>query len=397
MNLIDAFLVSLSHSSFFPTGSLYFRFRKRSFTMRSRTIRDGPVTGRTVPGCNWLRFLQLVAVAAGTTTLQRSDAFTMPKSSTTISSRPPHHRCLPSFHQPSNVVPREGRIRRATVPFTRTQSESPSELHMRWIPKSSFGGLELSDVFYDDISTAFDAWEWTSNMGAPAALVAGAVLVTLSETREQLVPRRRDSKSVRFLKRLMRLLLLSSFALEVVSIFVGTMTGSVLLGHGSAASVAKKLVGYEAPLQLLHHHHEFEYVMTQICFLQGLFHWLGAVAVEFLLPKPTETKSARRMNRGLACWLLSLIFWILAFYNNHLNFYSDYATMLWRFLVLFRRDYTMFRTPFRPMSLLYVPSFILSSFFTWQAFNTPPEEDEDDDDDEETIKTPRDDELQYDL
>jgi hypothetical protein len=50
----------------------------------------------------------------------------------------------------------------------------------------------------------------------------------------------------------MRFLLLSSFALEVVSIFVSTMTGSVLLGHGAA----KKAAGYMAPLQLLHHHFE---------------------------------------------------------------------------------------------------------------------------------------------
>jgi hypothetical protein len=292
------------------------------------------------------------------------DAFTIPSSS--LLSSPP------SLSQPSTL-------------------STTTQLQARFFNGRCFGGMELANVFYDSTSTAFDAWEWTANMGAPAALVAGAVLVTLSETREQLVPRRRDTKKVRFLKRAMRLLLLSSFALEVVSIFVGTMTGSVLLGHGTA----KKLVGYEAPLQLLHHHHEFEYVMTQICFLQGLFNWLGAVAVEFLLPKATETKSARRMNRGLACWLLSLILWMLAFYNNHLSFYSDYATMLWRFLVLFCKDYTLFQTPFRPLSLLYVPAFMLSTAFTWQAFITPPEED--DDDDVNGTQTPDDEELQYDL
>ena len=118
-----------------------------------------------------------------------------------------------------------------------------------------FGGLELSHVIYDSTSTAFDAWEWTNAIGAPAALVAGAVLVTLSESREDTAPRKSDSNKTRILKLSMRFLLLSSFALEVVSIFVATMTGGVLLGHGEQ-TVAKKLIGYGSPLQLLHYHHE---------------------------------------------------------------------------------------------------------------------------------------------
>lgn len=94
--------------------------------------------------------------------------------------------------------------------------------------------------------------EWTAGIGAPAALVAGAVLVTLSETREESAPRKNDPSWVRKGKMTMRFLLLSSFALEVISIFVSTMTGSVLLGHGPA----QQAIGYKAPLQLLHHHHE---------------------------------------------------------------------------------------------------------------------------------------------
>jgi hypothetical protein len=102
---------------------------------------------------------------------------------------------------------------------------------------------------------AFDAWEWTANIGAPAALVAGAVLVTLGETRETTGPKRTDPQGIRFLKRTMRFLLLSSFAMEVLSIFVSTMTGSVLLGHG-AQTVSRKAIGYASPLQLLYYHHE---------------------------------------------------------------------------------------------------------------------------------------------
>lgn len=241
----------------------------------------------------------------------------------------------------------------------------------------------------------------TNAIGAPAALVAGAVLVTLSETREDTAPRKNDTKRTRFLKLSMRFLLLTSFAFEVISIFVATMTGSVLLGH-SEQSVAKKMVGYGSPLQLLHHHHEWvvvrkhlfsyfgrcwsltyslfddfrlEYLGTQICFLQGLMHWLAAVAIELVLPKEKETKSAKVMNKCLAAWLSSMVVWMLAFYNHHLSFYSDYFSMLRRFFWLFAQRYFL-EKPIRPLSLLYVPSFLYSAWLTIQAFRSPPELDE---------------------
>lgn len=149
--------------------------------------------------------------------------------------------------------------------------------------------------------------------------MAGAVLVTLSETREEMAPRKSDLPWVRNAKLVTRFLLMSSFALEVASIFVSTVTGTVLLSHGPVAS-AKKMIGYQCPLGLLHHHHEFEYLTIQIGFLQGLVHWLGAVAMEFCLPRPEETKSARRMNKFMASCLVTLILWIIAFYNHHCTF-----------------------------------------------------------------------------
>lgn len=234
---------------------------------------------------------------------------------------------------------------------------------------SVFGTVEFSDLLYDDTSLAFDAWEWTSNMGAPAALIATAVLVTLSETRLQTAPQKSDKPWIRFLKQSMRFLLLSSFAMEVASIFVGNMTGSMLLGHG-VQTCAKKLVGYGSPIQLLHHHYEMEYLFTQISFLQGLIHWLGAVIVDLLLPKPEETVSAKRMNKCLASWMVTLVLFIMAFYNDHINFYSDYATMIRRFLVLLFRSHK-----FKPMSLLYYPSFVVSQYLTWRAFTSNPKED----------------------
>jgi hypothetical protein len=185
-------------------------------------------------------------------------------------------------------------------------------------------------------------------------------------------PRKKDKKWIRAAKQTFRFLILSSFAFEVVSIFVSTVTGSVLLSHGPA----KKAVRYLSPLALLHHHHEFEYLTIQIAFLQGLFNWLLAVALETLIPKENETRSARRMNKCMASWLVTLIFWITAFYNNHLSFYSDYTSMLRRYVVLFAKRYFLV-WPMRPMSFLYIPSFFLSVGLAWRAFQSPPEEDHD--------------------
>ena len=81
--------------------------------------------------------------------------------------------------------------------------------------------------------------------------------MTLSENRakEELVLRKSDDFKTRLLKQSLRFLLLTAFGLEVVSIFVSTVTGSILLGHGEQ-TIIKKLIGYTSPLQLLHHHHE---------------------------------------------------------------------------------------------------------------------------------------------
>jgi hypothetical protein len=238
---------------------------------------------------------------------------------------------------------------------------------------SGMGKIELAGLLYDSTSTAFDAWEWTACLGAPAALVAGAVLVTLSETREDMAPKKTDKKWIRRAKQITRFLLMSSFALEVVSIFVTTVTGTVLLSHGEVAASAA--IGYTSPLGLLHHHHEFEYLTICVAFLQGLFHWLAAVALEIIVPKPNEGLSSKRMNACLASCLATLSFWILAFYNHHLDFYGDYGGMVKRVLILFFKRY-VWNWPPRVMAFFYIPSFFMSIALAWRAFNTPPELDD---------------------
>ena len=123
--------------------------------------------------------------------------------------------------------------------------------------------------------------------------------------------------------------------------------------------------------QILLFYKRFEYLLTQISFLQGLLHWLGAVTCELILPNEIDTTSARRMNKCCASWLITLIISIMSFYNSHVNFYSGYGTMIFRLMALMIRR----KPQFRPMSLLYVPSFLLSTAMTWRAFTSSPEED----------------------
>lgn len=85
------------------------------------------------------------------------------------------------------------------------------------------------------------------------------------------------------------------------------------------------------------------------------------------------------MNGFMASCLVTLIFWILAFYNHHLTFYSDYMHMMLRYMDLFTARY--FGT-FRPMSLLYTPSAIFSAVMGWRAFTTKPDLDGDEEEGE---------------
>jgi hypothetical protein len=161
--------------------------------------------------------------------------------------------------------------------------------------KSALGYGELRGV---DAQLLFDTWEWTAGLGAPAALVAGAVLATMYESREEMSPRKSDTRWIRIAKKACRFLLLSSFGLEVVSIFVTTVTGTMLLAHGDAATLGN--MNFNSPLGFLRANWEFEYLTARIAFLLGLFTWLASVALELVIPKRREGVAARRMNQFTA-------------------------------------------------------------------------------------------------
>ena len=136
------------------------------------------------------------------------------------------------------------------------------------------GGVnaEVSDI-------VVSAYDWCINLGAPSALVAGAVIATIYENigSGALEVREKDTKVVRFMKRLTRVLLLSSFALEVMAIFVTTVTGTMLLSR--TLDYMDEIVPVSAettPLAFLRSNFEFEYLTVRIAFLQGLINWVVA-------------------------------------------------------------------------------------------------------------------------
>lgn len=67
-------------------------------------------------------------------------------------------------------------------------------------------------------------------------------------------------------------------------------------------------------------------------------------------------------------------FRILAFYNHHLSFYSDYLEMVRRYIYLF---FIRYFVQFRPMSFLYGPWSIFTGYLGWKAFWSKPDLDDD--------------------
>jgi hypothetical protein len=258
------------------------------------------------------------------------------------------------------------------------RSPSPSSTASTTVATSAAAATTIASQL--DQSLLFNTWEWCANLGAPAALVAGAVLATMVEGREALAPKQADTFSTRLLKKWCRFLLLSSFGLEIISIFVTTVTGTMLLSMGDAAIRTPNVdASFITPIGFLMHNFEFEFLTARICFLQGLFHWLGSVALEALIPKRGERKSVTYMNRFISSSLVTIILGMLSFLNSHLYFYVNYGYMLKRYAVVIFQKYFC---PPTVMSLVLVPAILTTTFFGIQAFTSPPENDNDDGNDD---------------
>ena len=252
----------------------------------------------------------------------------------------------------------------------------------------------------DNVSSAYD---WCVNLGAPSALVAGAVIATMYEyigsgALEDDDEEEEDSDSkttnqsprisnktlwwIRFGRRLTRVLLLSAFALEMISIFVTTVTGTMLLSRTlDAMDEIVPVTASTTPLQYLKENFELEYLTSRITFLQGLFNWMAAIALGHIVPQRGADKEsskrnhqdARYMDQFIGGSLITSIIVMLAFYNNHMTFYRNYGHMMFRWLALLvqrfifghDRRYLLY---FRPLAFFYVPSVIATTYFGIKAF-----------------------------
>eukprot|EP00587_Corethron_hystrix_P009092 CAMPEP_0113313516 /NCGR_PEP_ID=MMETSP0010_2-20120614/9907_1 /TAXON_ID=216773 ORGANISM="Corethron hystrix, Strain 308" /NCGR_SAMPLE_ID=MMETSP0010_2 /ASSEMBLY_ACC=CAM_ASM_000155 /LENGTH=296 /DNA_ID=CAMNT_0000169541 /DNA_START=132 /DNA_END=1022 /DNA_ORIENTATION=+ /assembly_acc=CAM_ASM_000155 len=219
-----------------------------------------------------------------------------------------------------------------------------------------------------------EVFEWCSNLGAPAALVAGAVLATFSEAREKLTTRRSDSNTVRRAKKLTKFLLLTAFGLQIVCIFVTTVMGTMLKSYGdNPLSAATAAMTHKSALGFMQKNYEFEYLATRVSFLQGLFNWLLAIAVEFAIPDADDTKSSLIMDRFISWTLLSIVLLMLSFYNGHMTFYQNYGEMVSRCIIVTWRRF-FWRWPPRPMSLVTIPSLVMSIIQGYRAFRANDED-----------------------
>lgn len=210
-----------------------------------------------------------------------------------------------------------------------------------------------------------EAASWCNDLGAPSALVAGAVVATLYETAHsgnmEIQPD--DSRLVAMGKKVTRFLLLSAFALETISIFVTSVTGTMLLSRPIASLPAPEVTESTTTLEFLRNNFEFEYLTARICFLQGLLNWLAAIGLDHAIPTG-ETPETRKVNIFVASSLLTTILIMLAFYNRHLTFYTNYLDMLHDWFSLLVKRFVW--SP-KPMALLVWPSLLLTLYSGYLA------------------------------
>jgi hypothetical protein len=76
---------------------------------------------------------------------------------------------------------------------------------------------------------------------------------------------------------------------------------------------------------------------------------------------------------------------MMAFYNNHMNFYPNYACMLGRWVQVILRRF-VFKWPPRPSVILFVPAGLWTAKLGYHAFFPAPSQSEGDTGDKEDDK-----------
>lgn len=213
-----------------------------------------------------------------------------------------------------------------------------------------------------DVSALVEnSFGWASNLGAPAALIAGSVLASFQELPDAREPTTTGSPfRRRILQHAIRFLYLTAFALEVICIFVTTVTGTVLLSR--KLEIMDDVVPVQAtttPLSFLHGNFEFEFLSSRVSFLQGLLHWLVGIALSHI--------GSGHTSIGYA--LLGIVPLMLSFYNRHMTFYDNYGIMLARWLHMCVRQYVWPNPPV--LSLIYGPIFGMAIYHGIQTFTKP--------------------------
>lgn len=211
------------------------------------------------------------------------------------------------------------------------------------------------------------SYDWTVNYGAPAALVAGAVIGTIYEKKnsDSLVQKATDPKWVGHCKRLTYFLLMAAFSLEVISIFVTTVTGTMLLS-ATETTLGSLDTTMTSSLVFLKKNFEFEYLTSRVSFLQGLISWITAIAIDFAIPNDGENATVRNMNKAVSGFLGTSILMMISFYNGHMTFYNNYFEMLSRWAVVTWKRFIWTR-PIRPMAFLFVPAILYTMYLTCVA------------------------------
>lgn len=216
-----------------------------------------------------------------------------------------------------------------------------------------------------------DCFGWLANLGAPAALVAGAALAGFFEMRERLTPLDSDTRLQKLTKVLASLLLLSAFVFEICCVYVTTVTGTLLMGNGSQVALGRGFdpVGL-SPMGMLQRELEFEYLVSRVGFLQGLLNWLSGMSLIIALPRDPGEPSSRLMRQmEIVCSLLifTTVLLMLSFLNKHISGYHNYGHMLWRVVRLLTTKFFL-QWPPRPVAMAAATTFGTSLVVLGRAF-----------------------------
>ena len=84
--------------------------------------------------------------------------------------------CICTFQAATGFAPTSYGTSRPLVKLTKVTSLSTVDPTVRLGTTAQFGaidtkGIELAGLLFDDTGRAFDAWEWTNGIGAPAGKI----------------------------------------------------------------------------------------------------------------------------------------------------------------------------------------------------------------------------------